>query len=185
MKDEGKNKELRGQYAAHVAKMFVLSGEPEKQAAADAETVMTMEKQLAEGSASRVERRNPNNIYHRINLPGIEKETPKFPWKSYFKDLGHPDITQINVTWLPFFQKISGTFLELNKNAVIKRKFKPGEVICREGDYGSTAFYILEGQVDIFLASMLAKKAKAAEAPSLAEMLSNIFSPKKKPALLR
>ncbi len=82
---------------------------------------------------------------------------------------------------LPFFQKVSGTFLELNKNAVIKRHFKKGEVICREGDYGSTAFYILEGQVDIFLASMSSKQAVAQEAPSLIEMFSNIFSPKKKP----
>jgi CRP-like cAMP-binding protein len=80
---------------------------------------------------------------------------------------------------LPFFQKVSGTFLELNKNAVIKRHFKPGEVICREGDYGSTAFYILEGKVEVFLASLSSKKAEPESAPSLIEMFSNIFSPKK------
>ena len=83
---------------------------------------------------------------------------------------------------LPFFQKVSGTFLELNKNAVIKRRFKPGEVICREGDYGSTAFYILEGKVEIFLASVSSKKAEAESAPSLIQMFSSVFSPKKKPA---
>ena len=44
------------------------------------------------------------------------------------------------------FQKVSGTFLELNKNAVVRRHFKNGEIVCREGDYGSTAFYILEGR---------------------------------------
>jgi CRP-like cAMP-binding protein/Fe-S-cluster-containing dehydrogenase component len=57
---------------------------------------------------------------------------------------------------LPFFQKVSGTFLELNGNAVIKRHFKAGEIICREGDYGSTAFYILEGKVQIFLTTPMA-----------------------------
>jgi CRP-like cAMP-binding protein len=57
---------------------------------------------------------------------------------------------------LPFFQKVSGTFLELNGNAVIKRHFKAGEIICREGDYGSTAFYILEGKVQIFLSTPMA-----------------------------
>ncbi|MDQ1471275.1 MAG: hypothetical protein QOJ99_2755, partial [Bryobacterales bacterium] len=83
---------------------------------------------------------------------------------------------------LPFFQKVSGTFLELNKNAVIKRHFKPGEVICREGDYGSTAFYILEGKVEVFLSSMSSKKAEPESAPSLIEMFANVFSPKKKPS---
>ena len=47
---------------------------------------------------------------------------------------------------LPFFKRRSGTFLSLNRNAVVRRHFKRGEVICREGEYGSTAFYILEGE---------------------------------------
>ena len=46
---------------------------------------------------------------------------------------------------LPFFQGVSGTFLSLNRNAIVRRHFKPGEIICREGEYGSTAFYILKG----------------------------------------
>src|SRR3954468_12089133 len=54
---------------------------------------------------------------------------------------------------LPVFKGVSGTFLELNKGAIVKRCYKKGEVIFREGDFGSTAFYILEGKVDIFLAS--------------------------------
>ena len=82
---------------------------------------------------------------------------------------------------LPFFQKISGTFLELNANAVIKRRFKPGEIICREGDYGSTAFYILEGKVDIFLSSMSSKKAGTQSGPGLIDKLTSVFSPRKKP----
>ena len=76
---------------------------------------------------------------------------------------------------LPFFQKVSGTFLELNRNAVIKRHFNAGEVICREGDYGSTAFYILDGKVEVFLAAMSKKQAPAA-APGLLEKLTGVFS---------
>jgi CRP-like cAMP-binding protein/ferredoxin len=54
---------------------------------------------------------------------------------------------------LEVFKGVSGTFLELNKGAVVKRHFKKGEVICREGDYGSTAFYLLNGDVDIFIST--------------------------------
>ncbi len=54
---------------------------------------------------------------------------------------------------LPIFKGVSGTFLSLNAGAVVKRRFKAGEIIVREGETGSTAFYILEGQVDILLGS--------------------------------
>jgi CRP-like cAMP-binding protein len=57
---------------------------------------------------------------------------------------------------LPYFQKVSGTFLELNKNAVVERRFRPGEIVCREGEYGSTAFYIVEGKAEVFLSTPMA-----------------------------
>ncbi|MEO8099205.1 MAG: cyclic nucleotide-binding domain-containing protein [Acidobacteriota bacterium] len=57
---------------------------------------------------------------------------------------------------LPYFEQVSGTFLDLNKNAVVKRRFKKGDIICREGEYGSTAFYILEGTANVFLSAPMA-----------------------------
>jgi CRP-like cAMP-binding protein/Pyruvate/2-oxoacid:ferredoxin oxidoreductase delta subunit/ferredoxin len=57
---------------------------------------------------------------------------------------------------LSYFQKVSGTFLELNKNAVVRRQFRKGEIVCREGEYGSTAFYIVEGQAEVYLSTPMA-----------------------------
>ena len=57
---------------------------------------------------------------------------------------------------LPYFTKVSGTFLELNKHAVVERRFKAGEIVCREGEYGSTAFYIVEGKAHVFLSTPIA-----------------------------
>src|ERR1035441_7544151 len=57
---------------------------------------------------------------------------------------------------LPIFQNVSGTFLELNQKAIVKRHFKAGETVCREGEFGSTAFYILEGKAEVFLSSPIA-----------------------------
>jgi len=51
----------------------------------------------------------------------------------------------------PYFQQISGTFLNLNRNAVVLRSFKAGEIICREGEYGSTAFYIVNGKAEVHI----------------------------------
>ena len=106
-KDDEKSKDLRAKYVAHVAKMFELAGEPAAQAKTDADTVMKIETELAGASLTRVDRRDPNKVYHRINLAGIEKTAPKFPWKAYFKKLGHADIAQINVAVPEFFAKVN------------------------------------------------------------------------------
>src|SRR5258706_5162646 len=57
---------------------------------------------------------------------------------------------------IPVFQNVSGTFLELNRGAVVKRRFRKGEVICREGEFGSTAFYILERQAKVSISTPIA-----------------------------
>jgi CRP-like cAMP-binding protein/Fe-S-cluster-containing hydrogenase component 2 len=51
----------------------------------------------------------------------------------------------------PLFAGVSLPFLHFNEGAVVRRQFKKGDIICREGEYGSTAFYIERGSVNIFL----------------------------------
>ncbi len=51
----------------------------------------------------------------------------------------------------PLFAGVAHPFLRWNESAVVRRHFKKGEVICREGDFGSTAFYIEHGKVSIFI----------------------------------
>jgi len=57
---------------------------------------------------------------------------------------------------IPVFQGVSGTFLELNRGAIVRRRFRKGEMICREGEFGSTAFYILEGNARVSLSAPMA-----------------------------
>ena len=57
---------------------------------------------------------------------------------------------------LPVFKGVSGTFLEMNRGAIVKRRFRAGEIICREGEFGSTAFYILEGKARVSLSAPMA-----------------------------
>jgi len=57
----------------------------------------------------------------------------------------------------PPFADIPAATLDKYPGAVVLRKFKKGEVICREGEYGSTAFYLLQGKVEVFLATPLAQ----------------------------
>lgn len=76
---------------------------------------------------------------------------------------------------LPFFEGVSGTFLSLNRNAVVRRHFKRDEIICREGEYGSTAFYILEGEARVSIASPIAHvKTKGAVKRFLGKLSSKL-----------
>jgi CRP-like cAMP-binding protein/formate hydrogenlyase subunit 6/NADH:ubiquinone oxidoreductase subunit I len=59
----------------------------------------------------------------------------------------------------PLFSGISRPFLEWNRGAVIRRSFKKGEVICREGEFGSTAFVMERGKFEVRIRSPLSHVA--------------------------
>ena len=66
VKEDAKSVELRKAYVAHVQKMFELLGDHPEAAAAEAQTVMRIETALAKGSMTRVERREPKNLDHKM-----------------------------------------------------------------------------------------------------------------------
>lgn len=105
-KDDEKSKELRGKYVAHVERMLKLTGVATAQAAKSAQAVLRLETELAKVSKTRVERRDPASLYNKIDRAGIVKATPAFPWEAYFKALGAPDVQDIVVTSVPFFEGV-------------------------------------------------------------------------------
>ncbi len=50
---------------------------------------------------------------------------------------------------LPIFAGVPAKFLEWNSQSIARRLYAPGETICREGEYASTAFLILRGRVGV------------------------------------
>src|SRR2546425_4679645 len=79
---------------------------------------------------------------------------------------------------LPVFRSVSGTFLELNRNAVVERRFRAGEVICREGEFGATAFYILDGTAEVYLSSPIAHVKTEGGAQGFLSKLRSILKPR-------
>ncbi|HEV2296326.1 MAG TPA: cyclic nucleotide-binding domain-containing protein [Tepidisphaeraceae bacterium] len=49
------------------------------------------------------------------------------------------------------FKDVSRNLLAKNPGSVWLRRFEPGETICRQGEYGSTAFYVQSGDVKILV----------------------------------
>ena len=104
-KTDDDSKGMREKYVAHVQKMFVLMGEDEKRAAADAKSVMALETRLAEASMTRVERRDPDATYNRKSLDDLAKLTPNFSWSSYFRAVGATPVA-VNVAQPKFFEAL-------------------------------------------------------------------------------
>ncbi|PYX51664.1 MAG: M13 family peptidase, partial [Acidobacteria bacterium] len=94
-------------YLAHVAKMFELLGDKPDVAAAEAQTVMRIETTLAKGSMTRVERRDPKALDHKMTSSELEKLSPQFEWEVYFAKVGVPSLSSLNVTSPGFFKAMN------------------------------------------------------------------------------
>ncbi|MGH8199964.1 MAG: M13 family metallopeptidase, partial [Steroidobacteraceae bacterium] len=103
LKQDPKFTQIRAAYVAHVARSFELLGDGRDRAAAEAKTVMAIETGLAKASMSRIEERNPHAIYHVMNLTELDRSTPNFSWGDYFRQIGYPRISSINLAMPRFF----------------------------------------------------------------------------------
>ncbi|WP_257458187.1 M13 family metallopeptidase [Archangium lipolyticum] len=106
VKEDEKSKALRAAYVEHMKNIFVLLGETPEQAAKSAASVMETETALAKGSLTRVERRDPHKLYHRLERKGLKQTAPGFQWDVYFTAAGARDVQPINVSHPPFFQEV-------------------------------------------------------------------------------
>jgi len=109
LKDDTRSKDLRDKYLAHVQKMLELAGEPSSQATADAQTVLRIEAELAKGHLSRVDRRDPHKIYHRMSLADLKALSPSFNWDRYIAGLKAGKIESLNVAVPEFFKVMDAT----------------------------------------------------------------------------
>ncbi len=107
------SKEVREKYINHLTNMFKLIGEKESSAKKDASIVMNIETRLAKASMSKVERRDPNKTYHKMNLVKLEQLSPGFYWGDYFKKVGIPSLDSLNVEQPDFFKEVSKLVKEI------------------------------------------------------------------------
>jgi putative endopeptidase len=105
-KSDAKSKETRAKYLEHLARVFGLLGENPAASKADAQTVMAIETALAQASLTRVEKREPHNLFHKVTGAQLAQLTPSFNWPSYWTALGVPQQSEINVTEPKFFQQV-------------------------------------------------------------------------------
>ena len=106
-KADDKSKQIRQQYKEHVAKMLQLAGDSPAKASSEAEAILNLETRLAEASLTRVERRDPEKTYHKMDRSELQALTRDWSWDSYFQDIGHPGITAVDITAPKFFEAVN------------------------------------------------------------------------------
>ncbi|HEV2489728.1 MAG TPA: M13 family metallopeptidase [Candidatus Acidoferrales bacterium] len=105
---EDRDQKIRTAYVAHVANMFKLMGDDPDAAAKEAQTVMDIETSLAKVSMDRVAMRNPEALYHKMDVAGVQALTPDFSWNAYLEEIGYPDVATIIVGQPDFFKGLAG-----------------------------------------------------------------------------
>ena len=116
LRQDAKSVQLRVQYQAYIAQTLALVGEPQPQATADAATVLRLETALAGFSLSAVEQRDPEAVYHKLDLAKFDRSTPSFSFVRFLRAAHVPPVTVVNVTAPAYFkglnQLVAATSLE-------------------------------------------------------------------------
>ncbi len=70
---------------------------------------------------------------------------------------GEPLSAEELVECLPALKEVPATLLkQYAVGAAVRRRFREGDIVCEEGEFGSTAFFIVSGHVDIYINNPLA-----------------------------
>ena len=105
-KDDAKTKETRTHYLQHVQKVFELIGDSPDAAKKNAETVMRLETAMAKASLTRVERRDPHKLVHKMKVAELAQLAPNFDWSAYYREAQYPEFPVLNVDAPAFIKEL-------------------------------------------------------------------------------
>src|SRR5271170_74556 len=115
-----------------------------------------------------------------VSCPTGALTNKKIVGQNLLEQIDSPNVNTVTSEYLlslPFFKGVSGTFLELNQGAVVQRTYRAGEIIVREGDNGSTAFYILDGECDVYIGSPRAHVSTRDQERGFLSKMSSLLLP--------
>jgi len=105
-KTDAKSEEIHAKYLVHVQNMLKLLGDSPDAARGEAQKIMAIETALAKASLTRVEQRDPHNLFHKMDRKGLQTLTPGFDWDTYLKTIGLPAVDTFNVTQPAFYKEL-------------------------------------------------------------------------------
>src|ERR1022692_4611808 len=106
-KDDVKSKEIRNHYVQHVERVFELIDDDPAIARQNAETVMRLETAMAKASLTRVERRDPHKLVHKMKVADLTRLAPNFDWPAYYREMQYPEFAILNVGAPEFIKELN------------------------------------------------------------------------------
>src|SRR5205823_1435632 len=105
-KDDERSRNLRAKYVAHIARMLELVGDAPGDAPREAAAIMEIETALASASLTRVERRDPYKLFHKMDRAALVALAPSFGWDRYLQEMGLAGVNVFNVTQPEFYREL-------------------------------------------------------------------------------
>ncbi len=106
-KTDAKSQEIRSRYVQHVQRILELAGESPDAAKKDAGIVMRLEKAMAEASQTRVQRRDPHSLVHKMKVGDLAQLAPNIDWSAYYRELEYPHFEILNVDSPEFMKRVN------------------------------------------------------------------------------
>jgi putative endopeptidase len=106
-RDDEKSKQIRAAFLEHVTKMLELTGTPHAAALDQSKVILNFETTLASSVMTIAEKRDPDKVYHPMDLAGLRALAPNFDWALLLREEGLPESTPINVSEPDFLKKVN------------------------------------------------------------------------------
>ena len=106
VKDDARSKETQARYVEHLGRLLALLGDPPGRAEEAARTAMSIETALAKATLTRVEKRDPYKVYHRMDVPALARLAPSLRWKDYLARQGVTRLPALNVAEPEFVKEV-------------------------------------------------------------------------------
>ena len=90
-----KDKQIRDEYVAHIARMLTYLGETPEKAATDAKNILAFETKLAVASMTNTQRRDPEAVYHPQSLATFEATIKPVPFDQFLEAIHSPQIDSL------------------------------------------------------------------------------------------
>ncbi len=113
-KTDAKSREIRQHYVAHIQKMLRLIGASEADARTDAQAAMQIETELAQASLTRVQKRDPYNLKHKVTREQLTRMVPQLDWNRYWKGIDAPSFQSVNITEPKFYNELNRQLQQQN-----------------------------------------------------------------------
>ncbi len=106
VKDDEESVRVRTAYRVHIEKLFKLMGRTPAQAAADTDTVLSIETALARAMMKKEDARDIEKTYFKTTVGKLSREARHIDWSGYFVRSGAKDVRDIVVMQPEFLRTV-------------------------------------------------------------------------------